>query len=51
VTEVVTMVVTVVVEMAVVVIVALIMVVTIGLHLYFRAVGWVKERGLYPPFG
>jgi hypothetical protein len=23
--------------------------VTVGLHLYFRVVGWGKERGLYPP--
>jgi hypothetical protein len=26
-------------------------VVTYVLHLYFRAVGWGKERGLLPPFG
>jgi hypothetical protein len=35
----------------VVVAVAEIVVVTIGLHLYFRATGWGKERGLYPPSG
>jgi hypothetical protein len=34
-----------------VVTVAEIVIVTVGLHLYFKAVGRGKERGLYPPSG
>jgi hypothetical protein len=33
-------------EVTVIVAVAVIVVVTVGLHLYFRVVGWGKERGL-----
>jgi hypothetical protein len=36
----------VIVAVTVIVIVAMIVVVTVGLHLYFRVVGWGKERGL-----
>jgi hypothetical protein len=33
-------------EMIVEVIVAVIVIVIVGVHLYFRVVGWGKERGL-----
>jgi hypothetical protein len=43
--------VTVIVTVTVAVKMVVIVVVTVVLHLYFRAVGQGKERGLYPPSG
>jgi len=42
---------TMVVTVTMAVIVADILVVTVGLHLYFRVVGWGKDRCSYPPSG